>query len=67
MINLRIHFDSWLTYLDYDKINLTTCGKESRGLQINMILYKPISRKPRTIYNDSLEEKEVIFPPKCGN
>ena len=54
MINLRIHFDSWLTYLDYDKINLTTCGKESRGLQINMILYKPISRKPRTIYNDSL-------------
>ena len=28
MINLRIHFDSWLTYLDYDKINLTTCGKE---------------------------------------
>lgn len=65
MINLRIHFDSWLTYLDYDKINLTTCGKQSRGLQINMILYKTISIKARAIY--CLEEKKVIFPPQCVN
>ena len=51
-----------MTYLDYDKINLTTYGKQDQKPANIYDPYKTSSRKARAIYNDCLEKEEVISP-----